>query len=136
MSDMHPGSKTAFPPVEEATRSEDIADVNVAEAEAAMVEADVEAAPPPESEPDDLKIIEGIGPSIAGLLRENGIVTFRQLAAAPVDRLVEILTAARLNRLADPATWPEQAALAAKGKWEALEQLQQTLKGGRRARLN
>lgn len=143
MSDMHPGAATLSSP-EEATRSGNVADVNVADAEAAMVEADVEAAPPPaeaapppaDAEPDDLKIIEGIGPSIAGLLRQHGIVTFRQLAAAPVERLVEILTTARLNRLADPATWPEQAALAARGEWEALEQLQKSLKGGRRARLN
>jgi hypothetical protein len=36
-------------------------------------------------------------------------------------------------RLADPTTWPEQAGIAAKGDWEALEQLQAMLKGGRRA---
>jgi hypothetical protein len=35
-------------------------------------------------------------------------------------------------RLAHPATWPEQAALAATGEWEALEALQAKLKGGRR----
>jgi hypothetical protein len=35
-------------------------------------------------------------------------------------------------RLADPATWPEQAHLAAAGHWGALETLQNELKGGRR----
>lgn len=81
---------------------------------------------------DDLKRIEGIGPVIAGLLRENGIFTFRQLADTPTERLTALLTEARLNRLSDPATWPEQARLAAEGQWDALEQLQASLKGGRR----
>lgn len=81
---------------------------------------------------DDLELIEGIGPKIAGLLRGAGISTFAQLAATDVGRLREILEAAKL-RLADPATWPEQAALAAAGKWEELKALQERLKGGRRA---
>lgn len=90
----------------------------------------------PQSQPaavsDDLKIIEGIGPAIDKLLQANGIATFQQLAAAPVEKLVEILTSARLGHLADPATWGEQASLAAEGRWEELQVLQRTLKGGRR----
>lgn len=81
---------------------------------------------------DDLKIIEGIGPAIARLLNENGITTLAQLADTSPSRLNEILTGAGLNRLADPATWPDQAALGAAGKWDELQQLQGTLKGGRR----
>jgi len=84
--------------------------------------------------PDDLKIIEGIGPSISGLLRESGIATFRQLAETSVERLDEILTSAQLRRLADPGTWPEQARLAAEGNWDGLKQLQNTLKAGRRSK--
>jgi len=80
---------------------------------------------------DDLTILEGIGPKIAGVLREAGITTFAQLAATDVARLEEILESADL-RLADPGTWPEQAALAAAGKHEELEQLMGQLKGGRR----
>ena len=85
--------------------------------------------------PDDLKRIEGIGPKLSSVLQGAGILTFAQLAAAGPERLAQILEAAdpRLLRLADPTTWPEQAALAAAGKWEALEALQGTLKGGRRA---
>lgn len=88
--------------------------------------------PPPV--PDDLKRIEGIGPKISMVLQEAGIVTFAQLAAASPDRLAQILEAAdaRLLQLADPTTWPEQAALAAAGEWDALGALQDTLKGGRR----
>ena len=83
-------------------------------------------------EPDDLEIIEGIGPKIAGLLKAAGITTFAQLAEADLARVQEILRAANL-RLADPTTWAEQARLAAKGDWSALETLQNQLKGGRHA---
>lgn len=85
---------------------------------------------------DDLKRIEGIGPKIADVLKSAGITTFGQLAAVDAESLQEILRKADPNllRLADPATWPEQAALAAEGRWEDLEQLQANLKGGRRAR--
>ena len=79
----------------------------------------------------DLKRIEGIGPKISDLLRGAGIATFSRLAATDAARLKEILTEAKI-RLADPSTWPEQAALAAAGEWGALERLQAELKGGRR----
>ena len=90
----------------------------------------VEPAMPPK--PDDLKRIEGIGPKISALLQEAGIRNYAQLAAAGVSRLEEILAEAGLSSLAKPATWPEQASLAAAGDWEALETLQNELKGGRR----
>jgi hypothetical protein len=35
-------------------------------------------------------------------------------------------------RVPYPETWPEQAALAAAGNWEVLENLQDILQGGRR----
>ena len=89
----------------------------------------VEAPAPPK--PDDLKLIEGIGPKISSLLNAAGIFTFAQLAATPVADLQAILDKAGL-RLGDPATWPEQAALAAKGDLAGLQALQDTLKGGRR----
>jgi len=98
------------------------------EARAAEAASDVEAA-----EPDDLKRIEGIGPKIAKLLQDAGIKTFAQLAAADVERIREILEAAKLSQLADPTTWPKQAKLAAAGKWEALEKLQARLSGGKEA---
>jgi hypothetical protein len=83
-------------------------------------------------EPDDLTRIEGIGPKISSLLRAAGIVTFAQLAATNVSRLKQIIAEAGLSALADPTTWPEQAGLAAAGQWDALETLQDELKGGRR----
>lgn len=83
------------------------------------------------AEPDDLTRIEGIGPKIAQLLQEAGIATYAQLAATDVSRLRDILGDAALP-MADPSTWPEQAKLAAEGRWEELSALQATLKGGRR----
>jgi predicted flap endonuclease-1-like 5' DNA nuclease len=82
--------------------------------------------------PDDLRVIEGIGPKISAILLEAGIRTYTQLAATEVERLQSILEEAGI-RIANPSTWPEQAKLAAAGKWEALESLQDELKGGRRA---
>jgi len=107
-----------------------------AEAEEVADEIELEAkAPEPPAAPDDLKRIEGIGPKLSSVLQEAGIVTFAQLAAASPDQLEQILEAAdpRLLRLTKPASWPEQAALAATGEWEALEALQGTLKRGRKA---
>ena len=90
------------------------------------------APPPVEAAPDDLKLIEGIGPKISSLLGAAGITTFAQLAEAEVGRLQQILEEADLAGLADPSTWPQQAKLAAQGAWEKLEALQEELKGGRR----
>ncbi len=90
----------------------------------------VQAAEATPVQPDDLTRIEGIGPKISGILHEAGIHTFAQLAATDVETLNKILTGK--VRLFFPDTWPEQAALAAKGDWEALAQLQATFKAGRR----
>jgi predicted flap endonuclease-1-like 5' DNA nuclease len=94
--------------------------------------AEIEPAP---AVPDDLKLVEGIGPKIAAVLAGSGILTFAQLAGTEVERLRQILEEANPNllRLADPSTWPQQARLAAEGAWEELEKLQDGLKGGRRA---
>ena len=79
---------------------------------------------------DDLKVIEGIGPKIAAVLAEAGIVTFSQLAGTSIERLHQILDRPNLS-LADPTTWGEQARLAAVGDWDALKNLQDQLKAGR-----
>ena len=79
--------------------------------------------------PDDLKKIEGIGPKISGVLIDAGISTFEKLSKIDLQALEQILKDANL-RLAKPATWPEQAALAAKNDWDGLKIFQQDLKGG------
>jgi predicted flap endonuclease-1-like 5' DNA nuclease len=83
---------------------------------------------------DDLIKIEGIGPKIAQVLADAGISTFAALADTPVARLREILNAAGSRyRITDPTTWPEQAALAARGDWAAFDDLVARLKAGKRA---
>ncbi len=82
---------------------------------------------------DDLTKIEGIGPKIAELLNAGGIVTFANLADAKVATLKAILEkAGKRFQMHDPATWTEQAKLAAKAEWAKLDKLQAELKGGKR----
>lgn len=100
------------------------------EAPAAPVAESRAAAP---AQPDDLMKIEGIGPKIAELLRAAGITTFAALAKTEISVIQKILAEAGPRyQLADPATWPEQAQLAADGKWPELQALQDKLDGGRR----
>ncbi len=98
---------------------------------APTAEPEPEPVAPPQ--PDDLTRVEGIGPKISALLQEAGILTFAQLSTANVDHLRQLLDKPRF-RLADPETWPEQAKLAAAGDWDRLAALQNTFKGGRRAK--
>jgi len=81
---------------------------------------------------DDLKVVEGIGPKIEGLLKAAGITSWAELAAAETDRLKEILAAAGPRyQMHSPDTWPQQAGLAATGQWDELDTLQDELDGGR-----
>lgn len=84
------------------------------------------------AEGDDLKLIEGVGPKIADLLINAGIVTFADLAATPVEKVSEILDAAGSKfAMHNPATWADQAALARDGKWDELKELQDKLNAGK-----
>jgi predicted flap endonuclease-1-like 5' DNA nuclease len=84
--------------------------------------------------PDDLEIVEGIGPKIAELLNNAGVKTFAQLAAMSPAQIQPILDAAGPNyRIADPETWPDQADLAARNRWSALKAMQDGLTAGRKA---
>ena len=83
------------------------------------------------SNPNDLKVVEGVGPKIEGLLKADGINNWAELAAADVARIQTILdNAGSRYKLAQPRTWPQQAGLAAAGNWAALKALQDDLKGG------
>jgi predicted flap endonuclease-1-like 5' DNA nuclease len=82
-------------------------------------------------EQDDIEQIEGIGPKIAELLRAQGLNTFSDLAATPVEKFSAILDAAGSRfKLANPGTWAEQAALAAKGDWAGFDKLTKELVAG------
>lgn len=81
---------------------------------------------------DDLKVIEGIGPKAAEVLKAAGITSFAELAASTPEQITEILKASEGNfNAADPTTWPQQAQLAADGKMDELKELQENLKGGK-----
>ena len=83
------------------------------------------------SEPDDLTRIEGIGPKINQLLGAAGITTYALLADADIEMIDSKLDEAGIT-FAHPGTWPEQAKLASEGKWDELEALQDSMKGGRK----
>ncbi len=81
---------------------------------------------------DDLTLIEGIGPKIDELLKNQGIHTFRDLATIPAYRVKELLVAAGPSyAMHDPGSWAEQARLASSEKWEELEALKDRLIAGR-----
>jgi predicted flap endonuclease-1-like 5' DNA nuclease len=78
----------------------------VAEAAPAAVAAETVAA----ERADDLEQIDGIGPKVAAVLRQAGITTFDQLAAADPGQLKAVLVSANPRyRMFDPSTWPDQA---------------------------
>lgn len=81
---------------------------------------------------DDLTKIEGIGPKVQSLLNDAGITTFSILANTTPERLNEVLDAAgSIYKAMEKKSWPTQAALAAAGKWDELQKLQDDLTGGR-----
>lgn len=81
---------------------------------------------------DDLKVVEGIGPKIEGLLNDIGVMTWNDLANASIEKLQAMLDEAGSRyRIHDPATWAKQAELADTEQWETLEEYQEKLKGGR-----
>ena len=87
------------------------------------------AAPEP-VKPDNLARIEGVGPKVASVLQAAGFQSFAQLAGADVGKLEEILDANKLQMM-NPGSWPQQAKLAAEGKWDELQKLQDELSGGK-----
>jgi len=80
---------------------------------------------------DDLTKLEGIGPKVAKVLNDAEITTFDDLARAKAGDVKSVLNEAGLQMM-NPEGWIEQASLAAKGDWEAVERLQSELKGGRK----
>lgn len=105
--------------------------VNTAQGEPAAEPAPDTASPPDEPPaPDDLLVIEGIGPKISTIVVAAGITSFAELAAADVAKLEAILRDAGIHT-SNPATWPQQARLAADGQWDDLRELQERIKNGR-----
>ncbi|WP_262246336.1 50S ribosomal protein L27 [Parapedobacter soli] len=83
---------------------------------------------------DDLTVIEGIGPKIAEVFTAAGVADFAGIAAKTAEELKAILAEAgdQFNT-AVTDTWPEQAKLAADGKFDELKKWQDELDGGKEA---
>jgi DNA polymerase-3 subunit gamma/tau len=69
---------------------------------------------------DDFSRLYGIDAAASAALQSAGIVTYRQLSAANVDHLRELLAGIGQSGT-DPATWPQQGRFAAGGKWKILD---------------
>ncbi|HUF97478.1 MAG TPA: hypothetical protein VMM60_05060 [Ilumatobacter sp.] len=80
---------------------------------------------------DELTVVEGIGPAIAGLCTGIGIHTWAELATTEVSLLRTMLSDAgpRFQKH-DPTSWPQQAGLLAAGQWEEFKTLTESLRGG------
>lgn len=81
---------------------------------------------------DDLTKIEGIGKKMQQALYAAGIKTYAQLATKSEDDLRAAIEAAGMRFSPSLSTWAEQAGFAAKGNWDGLKALQDSLVGGRR----
>ncbi|MGR3809841.1 DUF4332 domain-containing protein [Jiulongibacter sp. NS-SX5] len=129
------GAKTSSPKAEKPGEEKNAApkaEKKAPKKEEVKAEAPKKAASKKTSKGDDLKKIEGIGPKIAELLANAGVDTFAKLADAKVEDLSNILSEAGSRYAShNPATWPEQSALASAGKWDELKELQDKLNGGR-----
>lgn len=81
--------------------------------------------------PDDLLIIEGIGPKFNDALIKAGITTFARLARASEEELRAAIEAAGMRFAPSIPTWAEQAEYAARGDWAGLQAYQERLTAGR-----
>ncbi len=98
---------------------------NFAAASAVGIETEV-----PEPEPDDLTVIEGIGPKLSEVLVAAGLTTYRDMASATEERLQEILRAAGQTS-PSTSTWGKQARLLADGDRAGFDAYAEHLVAGR-----
>jgi len=81
--------------------------------------------------PENLQIIEGIGPKMESILKENGITTFSNLGNKSASEIQEVLDKyGDRYKIIKSGTWNTQAQLAAVGKWEELIDFQKKLDTG------
>lgn len=81
---------------------------------------------------NDLTVVEGIGPKIADVLQAAGIKTWWQLHQTDVLVIADALAAAGPRfQVHDPATWPQQGGLLARGEWQTFKTLTDQLRGGK-----
>lgn len=103
----------------------------VAEAVQVATPAPVEQVPvKATSGPDDLKLIEGVGPKIEEALNALGITAFSQVAAMSASELEEKVRAKGVRLVGSTSTWVRQAKLLALGEMTAHDELKKRVKGG------
>lgn len=84
-----------------------------------------------DDKPDDLAILEGIGPKTQQALYAEGITKFSQVAAmtpAELEHIVKTKHGVRI--VGSTTTWPRQARLAAAGDRAALDELKKRVRKG------
>ena len=83
--------------------------------------------------PDNLQVVEGIGPKMNEVLKKHGVHTWAELGSSNFTQLRGILDKEnpKRYRIIDPTTWPSQAKLAHDGDWEKLIAMQKQLDTGR-----
>ncbi len=89
-------------------------------AKAAAAKPKPAAAEAPPAEPDDLTQINGIGPRMSSILVEGGVTTYAQLEHMTTDELRQLIAVGGALPPSSLATWPTQAAYAAKGDWQGM----------------
>ena len=120
-------------PIDEPQVSENTVDPVVEETEAPPQTDVVDPSEDVEAniEPDDLRILEGIGVKVEAALNAEGITTFAQLSEMSPDELEQLVKVKQKVRIVGSTkTWVRQAKLAASGDIVALEALQQRIKNG------
>jgi len=81
---------------------------------------------------DNLQIVEGIGPKMESVLKENGVSSHADLASQTFDSLQAILGKyGDKYKIIDPSTWAQQAGYAASGDYDGMIDLQKKLDGGK-----
>lgn len=81
---------------------------------------------------DNLQIIEGIGPKMESVLKENGIDNHKTLGSKSFDELRAILDKyGDKYKIIDPKTWPDQAKMAGDGDFDGLISFQKKLDAGK-----
>ncbi|MFT6319621.1 MAG: putative flap endonuclease-1-like 5' DNA nuclease/putative nuclease with TOPRIM domain [Granulosicoccus sp.] len=76
----------------------------------------------------NLQIVEGIGPKIEGVLKAEGVNSWKGLSQTDTAKLREILdNAGPRYKMHDPSSWAQQADLADKNNWDKLVVLQKVL---------
>jgi len=103
---------------------------STAPAEQVVKAAAAPAEPVKAAKPDDLTLIEGIGPKSAAALAAGGVTTFAQVAALTPAALEALVKGQKVRLVGSTATWPIQARLAAAGELTALEDMQRRIKSG------